>query len=120
MGKSAVTQHATTKKHRKRVPNCEQSIPNESQPESNHHQEETDINIDESIAKAEILWTLLCAEHDLAFLVNDHATNMFKRMFTDSTVAKGYKCGRTKMTYTITHGTYTTFIAELNDKLKNL
>ena len=23
MGKSAVTQHATTKKHRKRVPNCE-------------------------------------------------------------------------------------------------
>ena len=40
MGKSAVTQHATTKKYRKRVPNCEQSIPNESQPESNHHQEE--------------------------------------------------------------------------------
>ena len=45
---------------------------------------------------------------------------MFKRMFTHSTVAKGYKCGRTKMTYTITNGTYTTFIAELNDKLKNV
>ena len=38
MGKSAVTQHATTKKYRKRVPNCEQSIPNKSQCESNHHQ----------------------------------------------------------------------------------
>ena len=65
------------------------------------------------------MWSLLCAEHDLPFLVNDHATLQFKRMFTDSTVAEGYKCGRTKMTYTITHGTYPTFITELNDKLRN-
>lgn len=119
MGKSAVSQHARTKGHRKLiVPNDdeEERIPIEAE---NTHHEETDDNINDSCTKAEILWTLLCAEHDLPFLVNDHSTNMFKRMFPDSAIAGGYKCGRSKMSYTIRHGTYKTFISQLNEKLKD-
>ena len=117
MGKSAIKQHAKYRSHKKLlVPNSEeQIIENEV---GSIQQEETDENINENISKAEILWSLLCAEHDLAFLVNDHTTHIFKRMFPDSSIAAGYKCGRTKMTYTIMHGTYNTFISELNEKLK--
>ena len=62
-------------------------------------QEDNDNTIDTRIAKAEILWSLLCAEHDLSFLVNDHKTHIFSEMFSDSTIAAGYKCSRTKIYY---------------------
>ena len=76
------------------VPNCEEeNIP--SQPESDQ-QEETEENINDNCTKAEILQSLLYAEHDLPFLVNDHSSNIFKMMFNDSATAGGYKCGRTK------------------------
>ena len=39
-------------------------------------------------------------------------------MFTDSPTAAGYKSCRTKMSYTITHGTYETFKTQLDSKLK--
>lgn len=39
-------------------------------------------------------------------------------MFSDSAIAAGYKFGKTKMTYTIRHGTYKTFVCDLNKRLK--
>ena len=125
MGKSAIKQHAQRKKHQKlmALKNIEQNEQNEQieqglQQEEEEEQEEDDDNIDTKIRKAEILWSLLCAEHDLSFLVNDHTTRIFSEMFTDSVIAAGYKCSRTKVRYNITHGTYQTFKSQLDKKLR--
>ena len=116
MGKSAIKQHAIGGKH------IQKSVPDTEQNQQNHQIEELEheeiTNIDDSISKAEILWSLLCAEHDLSFLVNDHISKMFPRMFSDSATASGYKSCRTKTRYTITHGTYETFKTQLDMKLK--
>ena len=112
-----IKQHVLTQFHIKKIgANIEkQIIPNELEV---NQQEETVENIDENISKAEILWSLFCAEHDIAFLVNEHASNIFENMFPDSAIAAGYKFGKTKMTYTIRHGTYKTFVCDLNKRLK--
>ena len=39
----------------------------------------------------------LVAKHNLAFLLSDHATNLFKTMFPDSEIVNKFSCVRTKM-----------------------
>ena len=87
-----IKQPALTQFHIKKIgANIEkQIIPNELEV---NQQEETVENIDENISKAEILWSLFCAEHDIAFLVNKHAPNIFKNMFPNSAIAAGYTFG---------------------------
>ena len=122
MGICALRQHASRISHKKHLgeklgEENLQNVQNEQIEESNDL-EEYDDNIDTKVAKAEISWSLLCAEHDLSFLVNDHTTHMFPKMFSDSAIAAAYKCSRTKMRYTITHGVSQTFKSLLDKKLK--
>ena len=119
MGKSALSQHAKKSYHRKnqelkRTAEREQNAPVIEELEEEIEEE----TIDEKIAKAEVLWSLLCTEHDFAFIVNDHISQMFVKMFPDSLIAKGYSCSRTKMRYMVTHGTYPTFKLALDQKLR--
>ena len=55
-------------------------------------------DIQQSTIKAETLWFLFTAKHNLAFLNSDHANKLFKEMFPDSEIAKKFACGRTKTT----------------------
>ena len=121
MGICAIRQHAGRKSHKKRLGEIqkeenEQNQQNETIEWENNHLEKDD-SIDTKITKAEISWSLLFAEHDLAFLVNDHTTPMFPIMFNDSAIAAGYKCCRTKMRYIVTHGLSKTFKSLLDKKL---
>ena len=116
MGKCAIKQHATYKTHLNNLESVSQEN-QEDQQIAVQIEKETINNIDDCISRAEIFWSLLCVEHDLSFLVNDHASHMFSKMFQDSPTAAGYKSCRTKTRYTITHGTYETFKTQLNTKL---
>jgi len=50
------------------------------------------------MTEAEARWALFVATDDLAFLSNNHASQLFKRMFKDSDIAKKFSCARTKCT----------------------
>ncbi len=55
-------------------------------------------DISSSTIKAESLWTMFIAKHNMAFLSSDHANKLFREMFPDSEIAKKFACGRTKAT----------------------
>ena len=56
------------------------------------------LDVDSSTVKAESMWSLFIAKHNLAFLSSDHSNKLFKEMFPDSKIAKKFACGRTKTT----------------------
>ena len=52
----------------------------------------------QSVIEAETWWPMFVCKHNLAFLISDHATKLFVKMFPDSEIAKKFACGRTKTT----------------------
>ena len=52
----------------------------------------------ESVIRAEVLFVYFLGEHHLVFQLGDHCTKLFKLMFPDSSIAKDFKCCRTKAT----------------------
>ena len=52
--------------------------------------------IPQNTIRAEAMWCLFTAKHNLSFLNSDHATKLFTEMFLDSEIAKKFACGRTK------------------------
>ena len=52
----------------------------------------------QSVVKAETLWSVFTAKHNIPFLTSDHATMIFKKMFTDSEIGIKISCSRTKIT----------------------
>uniref|UniRef100_A0A1X7VIF7 DUF4371 domain-containing protein n=1 Tax=Amphimedon queenslandica TaxID=400682 RepID=A0A1X7VIF7_AMPQE len=48
--------------------------------------------------KAEAVWSMFVAKHNLTLLTSDHANKLFPKMFPDSEIAKQFSCGRTKPT----------------------
>ena len=53
---------------------------------------------EESVIRAEVLFSYFLEKHHLAFQLGDHCTKLFKLMFPDSSIAKDFKCSRTKAT----------------------
>ena len=53
---------------------------------------------EESVIRAKVLFAYFLREHHLAFQLGDHCTQLFKLMFPDSSIAKDFKCSRTKAT----------------------
>ena len=53
---------------------------------------------DESVVSAEVKFGYFLGEHHLVFQLADHCTKRFKSMFPDSTIARDFKCSRTKAT----------------------
>ena len=110
LGITALKRHAEQKKHKKNV---------ESMTSSSSHSDpsastslpltETESRIDnrtltEHIYSAEEMWSSLVAEHDVAFLMSDHTSKIFAKMFPDSAIAAGFKCCRTKNNYMLSDG----------------
>ena len=88
-GKNDVTSHIKTKRHIEmdKAASASKSVNSFFKPD-----------IQQSTIKAETLWSLFTAKHNLAFLNSDHANKLFKEMFPDSEIAKKFACGRTKTT----------------------
>ena len=53
---------------------------------------------EESVIRAEVLFTYFLGERHLAFQLGDHCTKLFKLMFPDYSIAKHFRCSRTKAT----------------------
>ena len=53
---------------------------------------------EESVIHAEVLFTYFLGEHHLAFQLGDLCTKLFKLMSPYSSIAKDFKCSRTKAT----------------------
>ena len=51
---------------------------------------------EESVIHTEVLFTYFLGELHLAFQLGDHCTKLFKLMFPDFSIAKDFKCSRTK------------------------
>ena len=54
--------------------------------------------MEESITRAEVLFTNFIAEHNIPFILAAHFTHLASAMFPDSQVAKGFWCAATKTT----------------------
>ena len=65
---------------------------------------EDSATLTEQIANAEAMWSAMVAEHDIPFLTSDHFSKIVCKMFPDSAIAAGFKCGRTKTTYMLSDG----------------
>ena len=55
-------------------------------------------SIEEAVTKAEVLFAMFVAEHNLPFLVADHFTHLTSAMFPDSETAKVFSSAETKTT----------------------
>ena len=53
---------------------------------------------EESVICAEVLFAYFLGKHHLTFRLRAHCTKLFKLMFPDSSIAKDFKCSRTKAT----------------------
>ena len=53
---------------------------------------------EESVIHAKVLFAYFLGEHHLTFQLGDDCTKLFKLMFPDSSIAKDFKCSRTKAT----------------------
>jgi hypothetical protein len=53
---------------------------------------------DQSVIRAEVLFTQFVVEHNIPVAASDHCSKLFRAMFPDSKVASQYACGRTKTT----------------------
>lgn len=54
-----------------------------------------------NVIRAETLYSVFVAEHNIPFAVADHFTKICKQMFPDSDIAKKFACGKTKTTQII-------------------
>ena len=54
--------------------------------------------IEEAVTKAEVLFAMFVAEHNLPFLIADHFTHLTSAMFPDSKTAKAFSAAKTKTT----------------------
>ena len=79
--------HVATKKHKKNAA----SLKNQSTLQ-------TFMSSSLKVSKAELMYVMYLVEHDEAFLHADHFTPLAPIMFTDSEIAKNFKCSRTKAT----------------------
>lgn len=118
LGKKAVIKHCLSITHSNEVHSNSDDIELPSFTDD-QHQNQVNDTLDEKICKAETLWCIATAEHNISFATNDHLTKLFPKMFPDDPVASGFKCGRTKSTYITKHGIAVTNLENLQEKLKD-
>ena len=54
--------------------------------------------VNDSVIRAEIMYTNFIVQHNLYFLTADHLAPMYSKMFPDSKIAQKFRCVRTKTT----------------------
>ena len=69
----------------------------------------------EAAIEAEVKFGYFLGEHHLALCLADHAAKLFASMFPDSTIAKEFKCSRTKATAVIAQDVWRGIAKALGD-----
>ena len=108
-GKNDVTAHVNTTKHKDMLK------ASKSKPVSSFFRPQ----IQQSTIKAETMWSVFVAKHNLAILTSDHATKMFREMFPDSEIAKKFACGRTKTSAIVKEALAPYYHKKTIDKVSN-
>ena len=81
---------------------------------------EDSLTLTEKISNAEVMWSAMIAEHDLAFLTSDHFSKVVPKMFSDSAIAAGFKCCRTKANYLLGDGISVDIQEKLTQSLQDV
>ena len=76
--------------------------------------------VSESAIKAEALWAMFVAKHNIPFLASDHANILFPKMFPDSELAKQFSSGRTKTTAIVTQALAPHFLNKVTSELRTI
>ena len=89
-GRNDVTSHLKTKKHSQMA---KASTSTSAITTLFQRPPQRDLSIE-----AEVRWATFIVKHNISFMSNDHASNLFQKMFSDSQIAKKFTCARTKTT----------------------
>ena len=76
--------------------------------------------LEKDILFAEGTWAATIAEHNISFLTSQHFSKNIPKMFHDSAIAAGFKCGKTKSNYIITDGISLDIQEKLQESLQNV
>lgn len=71
------------------------------------------------VTDAEILWTLKVVTSHYSYRSSSQAADLFRRMFPDSDLAKGFSCGEKKCSYIACHGLRPFFQSALQREVEN-
>ncbi|XP_043468991.1 uncharacterized protein LOC122503272 [Leptopilina heterotoma] len=137
MGRSALTSHTKSKKHkdlmdiaRKTVPISNSVVTKPSEPSSqtsssislnnrlSQHLLDSHLTKD-TVTEAEILWCIETVMTHTSLRSAESNVLLFKRMFPDSEIAKSLKLHKDKVSYGVAFGIAPYFQKELVNKLKN-
>lgn len=68
--------------------------------------------------KAEILWAMKSTAAHFSFKSSEGTSDLFKTMFPDSEIARGFQCGETRCRYLVTFGLAPRFLDMLQSKVR--
>ena len=75
--------------------------------------------IEEAVTRAEVLFAVFVAEHNLSFSTTNHFTHLTSAMFPDSKVAQAFQSARTKTTCIVKGALHPHFMQAVIDRCKN-
>ena len=68
---------------------------------------------------AEVLWCLMIADSNISFKTSCKAGPLFRKMFTDSVIARSFECSETKSRYITTFGLGDYLLTEMQKSVKD-
>ena len=93
MGLGDVKQHCRTLHHK----TMEKSVKNTPKVDS-FFTSTASNEVNDSVIRAEVMYTNFIVQHNLSFLTADHLAPMYSKMFPVSMIAKKFRCAWTKIT----------------------
>lgn len=108
-GAAAVKRHATMKKHletaaKHRDKNGVLQPPKTVQATIDFSTGRPRASVQDQVCEAEAIFVMSVVSKSIPYSWADTATDMYKRMFPDSDIAKNFSCGRTKLSYIVSDG----------------
>jgi len=119
MGKNALKQHADKDIHRYNRSRVQPGLTTKLKQQTLSGFSAPVFDLEKQSRIAEAYWGLFTAEHSLPFLLSDHASEIFGKMFPDSKIAAKFSSQRTKTNYIVSDGIAVNFHNELVAKLKH-
>ncbi|XP_037528509.2 uncharacterized protein LOC119405746 [Rhipicephalus sanguineus] len=121
-GIAAVKRHATMKKHihataKNRDKNGNLQPPKLVQAALNFSPGASSTSLQDKVLKAEAMFAMSITTKCIPFSWGDTATDIYHRMFPDSSVAKGFRCGRSKLSRIVSDGLGPYFKSKVVDEL---
>lgn len=121
-GIAAVKRHATMKKHihataKNRDKTGNLQPPKLVQAALNFSPGASSTSLQDQVLKAEAIFAMSITTKCIPFSWGDTATEIYHRMFPDSSVAKGFRCGRSKLSRIVSDGLGPYFKSKVVDEL---